>query len=114
MSPVHHITAAQLQFVDNSKRQRKQGRSPYTLKLEVYLSPLISHRQLRLWRVIQLIEPARVRKWAKQKLMAGEMEPDGIKPTASATVRGSKGDDRLAQEACARQQERLQRLGCPS
>jgi hypothetical protein len=115
MPPVHHITAAQLQFVDNSKRQRKQGRSPYTLKLEVYLTPSdINVVNCDWWRVIQLIEPARVRKWAEQKLMAGDMEPDGIKPNRSCHRERQQGRRPLGTRGLCSPQKRLQRLGCPS
>jgi hypothetical protein len=68
------VMAGQLQFFDNSTVKRAKGRSRFSLKLELYLSPSdIDIRKPDWWRVVQLIEPAQVKRWADRTFEAQGM-----------------------------------------
>ena len=67
------ITILQAQFFDNTAHPAK-GRSDYALKLFAWTSGWnIDIKVPEWWRVIQLIEPNKVLKWATTKHAKGEM-----------------------------------------
>ena len=74
--PVDCIRVLQAQFFDNSASPPKQGQSQFALKLFAWTEGTIDFRQPQWWRVVQLLEPSKVLKWATGKRDAGEMTPD--------------------------------------
>jgi len=93
--PLDQITVLQAQFFDNTAHPAK-GRSDYALKLFAWTSGWnIDIKNPEWWRVIQLIEPNKVLKWATTKHAKGEMSD------AQARLYGT----------CVRQCEQAQQSG---
>ena len=74
--PVDCIRVLQAQFFDNSASPPKQGQSQFALKLFAWTDGNIDFQQPHWWRVVQLLEPSKVLKWATGKRDAGEMTAD--------------------------------------
>src|SRR3954469_16723517 len=70
------IRVLQAQFFDNSASPPKRGRSQFALKLFAWTDGNIDFQQPHWWRVVQLLEPSKVLKWAAGKRDAGEMTAD--------------------------------------
>src|SRR3954470_24191929 len=74
--PVDCVRFLQAQFFDNSASPPKQGQSQFALKLFAWTEGTIDFQQPHWWRVVQLLEPSKVLRWATGKRDAGQMTAD--------------------------------------
>ena len=76
MFPLEKVSVIQAQFFDNRKKaDSTKGQSEYALKLFAWhrLNNITLMADADWWRVLQLVEPKVVAKWAKAKHSAGGM-----------------------------------------
>src|SRR3954471_14014758 len=76
--PVNSIRVLQAQFFDNSASPPKQGQSQFALKLFAWTEGIIDFRQPHGGRVVQLLDPSKVLRWATGKRDAGAMTADQL------------------------------------